>query len=226
MLPRPLIALLAAAAAIAGVAGPATAEDRPAPIQRTVTLSLPDQGMAVVPIDFDVEVRPLRGVRLVRTAVQVRTRDGFRTMRVSGLDAGGRADGSLVSNRPGPKEYRAVVLSPSGRVITTSPIVTVTWAPLTHAVSLHCDGATAIVDADVPCTIAVTPGVRLDDFVAILQIRGQTGWVNLESFAVPKSGKLTTEVAGMGVGPQDYRVLLLRDARVLAESPTVIVTYG
>lgn len=204
-----------------------SADERPQPRPRAIALSLPTSGMASVPVTFRVTTTPGPGARLLTAAIQVRSQlRGFVTLRKVPMARSGEISGPLVSKRPGKKEYRAILVSPTGRIVAVTGPRTVTWTRLTHEVSLDCATSTSPIDVDVPCDITVTPPVRLDRMVASLQVRGATDWVTLESFRVPASGRLMTDVVGRAAGASEYRVLLLRDAAVIAESPTVTVAYG
>jgi hypothetical protein len=158
--------------------------------------------------------------------LQVRSRQGFTTVRPAKLDNRGKATGTIVSNRAGTKEYRAALLSAKGRVVAASTPVTVTWAPLRHSVALDCAASSAPVGVDIPCTITVTPAVRLDRMIASLEVMGRTAWVPLEAARVPTDGTLKTHVAGINAGEGIYRVRILRDARAITISPTVSIAYS
>ena len=55
---------------------------------------------------------------------------------------------------------------------------------------------------------------------------GRTEWVPIEAVPVPADGVIATDVEGLEPGVGMYRVLLLRDAKLLAESPTISITYS
>ena len=169
---------------------------------------------------------PARGLATFTAVLQVRSRQGFTTIRTASLDGRGQAAGSIVSNRPGTKEYRAALLSAKGRVVAASAPVVVTWARLEHAVDLQCDDTASPVAVKVPCRIDVTPAVRLDDMVVSLQFLGSTDWLNLDNFTVPDSGRIATDVSGRTARSVDYRVQLLRDAQVIAQSSVVTIAYS
>lgn len=201
------------------------ADEPPAPIKRSITVSVPAEGMAAVPMSFTVSVTPAKRLAEVTAVLQVRSREGFTTVRPAKLDNRGKATGTIVSNRAGTKEYRAVLLSERGRVIASSAPVTVTWAPLTYSPTLTCELASSPVAVDIPCTITVTPAVKTHDMLASLQVMGRTEWVAIEAIDVPAKGIIPTHVAGIEPGVGMYRVVLLRDAKVLATSPTISITY-
>ena len=217
------------AVALAGAlaATPAVgADEQPPPIKRSITVSVPAQGMAAVPTAFAVSATPAKRLAEVTAVIQVRSRQGFTTVRPVKLDNRGKATGTIVSNRAGIKEYRAALLSAKGRVVAASTPVTVTWAPLKHSVALDCAASSAPVGVDIPCTVTVTPAVRLDRMIASLEVMGRTAWVPLEAARVPTDGTLETHVAGIDAGEGIYRVRILRDARAITISPTVSIAYS
>jgi len=214
-----ILALAATPAAIAE-------EEPPRPVKRVVTLQVPDAGMAAVPIAFRVTTTPVKDARNVRMAVQVSSKRGWVNLRTVAPDRRGSAAGTIVSNRAGNKEYRAVVLSPTGRVLAASGPTVTTWAPLVHDVSLRCERADAAIGVDVPCTITVSPPVRLDDMVTVLQQRSRTDWLTLEAARMPEKGTVRTHVAGIAAGVGEYRAILMRDGLIRAESAVVTVTYS
>ncbi len=203
----------------------AVADDRrPAPpIKRTIALTLTDAAMAAVPIGYRIRATPATGAPRLRVAVQVRSARGWVTLRSSAPDRRGNVSGSVVSNRAGVKQYRAILLSTRGRVLSATPPTTVTWTRLEHRVELACTAASAPVGVDVPCTIAVTPAVRLEDMIAVLQMRGRTEWIPLEAARVPASGRVSTHVTGLAPGTAEFRAQLMRDAVVRAESAMVSI---
>jgi len=182
--------------------------------------------MAAVPIEFSLSAAPAKGITAFTAVLQVRSRQGFTTVRTVRLDGRGRATGTIVSNRAGTREYRAALLSAKGRVVAASAPVVVTWARLEHAVALRCDSISSPVAVDVPCRIDVTPAVRLDDMVVSLQFLGSTDWLNLDNFTVPDSGRIATNVSGRTARSVDYRVQLLRGAQVIAQSSVVTIAYS
>jgi hypothetical protein len=192
-----------------------------------VSLTLPSEGMAVVPLDFQLQAAPADAAQRLRAAVQVRSADrGWVALKPVPLDKRGRGVGALASNRPGNKDYRAVLLSTRGRVVAASPVTSVAWAKLEHSADLTCDTDSAQVGTRVACTIAVSPAVRLDDMVVSLQTQGRTQWINLESFRVPERGIIRTDVLGRLAGDASYRAILMSNAEVLTQSGVVTVTYS
>jgi len=226
---RPVLMVSGFAVALAAVLAatpPVVADERPPPIKRSITVSVPSQGMAAVPMAFTVSATPAKRLAEVTAVLQVRSRQGFATVRPAKLDNSGKATGTIVSNRAGTKEYRAALLSAKGRVVVASTPVTVTWAPLKHSVALDCAASSAPVGVDIPCTVTVTPAVRLDRMIASLEVMGRTAWVPLEAARVPTDGTLETHVAGIDAGEGIYRVRILRDARAITISPTVSIAYS
>ena len=215
-----------ALAAVLAATPPVVADERPPPIKRSITVGVPAQGMAAVPMSFTVSTTPAKRLADVTAVLQVRSRQGFTTVRPVKLDNRGNATGTIVSNRAGTKVYRAALLSAKGRVVAASTPVTVTWAPLRHSVALDCTASSAPVGVDIPCTVTVTPAVRLDRMIASLEVMGRTAWVPLEAARVPTDGTLETHVAGIDAGEGIYRVRILRDARAVTMSPTVSIAYS
>lgn len=182
--------------------------------------------MAEVRQPFRIDVTPAPTAEGVVSALQVKSAAGYVTQQRLALDKRGRASGLVVSNRPAVRTYRAVLLSARGRVLAASPSVTVTWAPLAYSPALSCSRSSAPINVDIPCTITVTPLVRLEGMLASLQVMGRTEWVPMEATLVPAKGTIQTHVTGLEAGVGMYRVLLLRDAKVVAESPTISITYS
>lgn len=222
----PLLSLSLALVALVVAAPSASADERPPTRKPTVTLDLAATGMAAVRQPFRVAVAPAPQAEGVKAALQVQSADGYVTQQVLRLDSRGRASGLVVSNKDAVRTYRAVLLSARGRVLAASTPIAVAWAPLRHEVTLACSSASAPIRVDIPCTIAVTPAVRLDRMITSLQVMGRTGWVPLEALPVPVDGVVETHVEGIEPGIGMYRALLLRDARLLAESPTISIAYS
>ena len=204
----------------------ASAEDRPKPpVKRTVTLTLAGEAMAAVPTRYTIAATPTSGVQRLRAAIQVRAQRGWVTLRSAAPDRRGRASGEIVANRAGARQYRAVLISTKGRIVTASTPANLTWSRLEHSVSLQCSAEVAVVEIDVPCRIVVTPPVRLDDMITVLEANVGSAWVMVEAARVEASGIVRTHVNGFAVGTVDYRVVLMRDAEARAESSVVAVTY-
>lgn len=220
----PLIVLLTAAMLVPAAAS--LADERPPAPRPSISMTAPSTGMAEVPIAFHIGATPAALAGKSAVALQVKTSTGFVTRKRLMLDARGRVTGSLVSKRAAERTYRAVLLSRKGKAISTSAPVSVTWTPLVHTASLECARSIAPIGVDVPCTITVSPAVRLDDMVSVLQVMGRTGWVLVEADDVPSRGVVHQHVTGTEAGVGNYRVLILRDDVVQAESPAVSITYS
>jgi hypothetical protein len=205
----------------------AVSADEQAPaLKPTVSLSLTSTAMAEVRQPFRVAVTPAPKGGKAITALQVLSSTGYVTQQRLSLDSRGRASGIVVSNRAVVRTYRAALLSEGGRVIAASAPVTVNWARLAYSPTLACSLTSAAIDVDIPCTITVTPAVRLDDVLASLQVQGGNAWLPLEADFVPAKGSIQTHVAGIEPGVGVYRVVLMRNAKVLATSPTLSITYS
>lgn len=205
----------------------AVSADERAPARKpAVTLDLATSGMAEVRQPFRIAVAPAPTAEGVTAALQVQSATGYVTQQRLRLDKRGRASGLVVSNKAATRTYRAVLLSARGRVLATSTPVTVTWAPLTYTATLTCSQSSAPIRVDIPCTIKVTPTVKLDRMIASLQVMGRTEWVPIEAVPVPANGVIATDVEGLEPGVGMYRVLVLRDAKLLAESPTISIAYS
>ena len=223
---RRLLALLLTMSALALMPATVSADERPPARKPAVTLDLATSGMAEVRQPFRIAVAPAPTAEGVTAALQVQSASGYVTQQRMRLDKRGRASGLVVSNKAATRTYRAVLLSARGRVLATSTPVTVTWAPLTYTATLTCAQSSATIRVEIPCTITVTPTVKLDRMIASLQGMGRTEWVPMEAVRVPQSGVIATHVEGLEPGVGMYRVLLLRDAKLLAESPTISITYS
>lgn len=204
----------------------ASAEDRPrAPVKRTVSLTFAGEAMAAVPTRYTIAAAPTPGVQRLRAAIQVRAQRGWVTLRSAAPDRRGRASGEIVSNRAVAKQYRAVLISTKGRVVTASTPTNLTWSRLEHSVRLECSVEVSAIDTDVPCRIVVSPPVRIDDMITVLEANTGSAWVLVEAARVEASGLGRTHVNGFAVGTVDYRVVLMRNGEVRAESPVLTVTY-
>ena len=226
MIRRLTIVLIAVGALSLAPIGAIADERAPASPRWTVGLDLATTGMAEVRQPFRIDVTPIPKAEGVVYALQVKSPEGFLNQQRLTLDSRGRASGFVVSNRAAERTYRAVILSARGRVLASSTPVTVAWAPLEHSVSLTCTRTSAPVGVDVPCTITVTPAVKLDRMIASLQGMGRTDWVPIEALKVTPSGVITTDVKGLAEGVTTYRALLLRDAKVKAESAIISIAYS
>ena len=223
---RRLLALLLTVGALALTPAAVSADERPPARKPSVTLDLSTSGMAEVREPFRIAIAPEPKAEGVTVALQVQSAAGYVTQQRLRLDGRGRASGLVVSNRAATRTYRAALLSARGRVLATSTPVTVTWIPLTYTATLTCAQSSAPIRVEIPCTIKVAPIVKLDRMIASLQVMGRTEWVPMEAVRVPASGAIATHVEGLEAGVGMYRVLLLRDAKLLAESPTISITYS
>ena len=223
---RRLCALLLTVSALALMPAAVSADERAPARKPAVTLDLATSGMAEVRQPFRIAVAPAPTAEGVTAALQVQSATGYVTQQRLRLDKRGRASGLVVSNKAATRTYRAVLLSARGRVLATSTPVTVTWAPLAYTATLACSQSSAPIRVDIPCTIKVTPTVKLDDVIFTLEVMSRSGWLMLEAADMPMAGVATTHVAGAEPGVGMYRVLVLRDAKLLAESPTISIAYS
>lgn len=221
---RSLIALLLAASGLASSPSAVSAVEHVESRKPSIALSLAPQGMAEVPEAFRVNATsaPKRAV----VALQVKVGSRYVTQRTVALDSRGQGKGAVVSTKAAERTYRAVLLSPQRKVIATSRLVTVTWTPLTYSVMLTCARDGAPVRVSIPCSIDVTPRVRLAGVVAVLKVMGRTGWVLIDAWRVPESGRIDTDVEGFEPGTGQYLTQLMRDARVISESPIISIAYS
>lgn len=219
-------ALLAAGLGIAVGLGPALTGPAAA-AERTITLSAPASAMAYVPATFTVRVAP-RADAIAQ--VQVATSQGWVRVKQAALNDRGTAQVTLTNNQAAKRSYRAAIISRStGKVIGYSSRVTVTWTPLTHSVSLACSQSSAPIRVRVPCTISVTPAIRLAGLAVVLQVKGRTDWIRMDYQLVPTdTGKVSVTVEGLEPGLGMYRVLLLRSGTgtQVGVSNTVSVSWS
>jgi len=188
-----------------------------------VTFSAPAQAMAYVPVTFKIATVP--AVNAI-AQIQIATTAGWvKTTQVS-LNSQGSGTGTISSNNAGKRDYRAVIISrTNGKVLGRSARITITWAPLKYSVSLACSKSTAPIRVRVPCSIAVSPTVRMTGLAAQLQVRGRTSWVSMAAWSVPTNGKISATVEGFEPGLGNYRVRLLRSGALLTTSNTVSVSW-
>jgi hypothetical protein len=225
MLRRGTAFVIAVLAACLAATMAATAAE-PLPAKRPViTLALPTSAMAEVPANFRISATPASSTAKTVAILQVKTSRGFETLQRRTLDARGRTRGVIVSNEAASRTYRAALLSKRGRVIATSQPVTLTWAPLRYTARLDCAKKTAPVRVEIPCTISVTPQVNLKGIVAVLQHQGATDWFLLEALNLSAKGLAASHVDWHAPSVEQYRVHLLREAVVIAESAPVSITY-
>lgn len=209
-----------------GIAPIAQASDVPTPRQqRTVALSIASSAMASIPTQASIRATPAASTAGLTVLLQVRQRAGFVTIDRLTLDRRGVGSLSVVSSSAGLKDYRAVLLSRSGKTVSTSRPVAVTWDPLTYSATLTCQQQSAPVTIRIPCAIDISPTVALDGVVVVLEQMTRSGWLALEAFRAPPDGQLATGVRGLTPGSTDYRVVMLKDARPIATSGIVSITY-
>ena len=209
-----------------GIAPIAQASDDPTPRQqRTVALTIASSAMASIPTQASIRATPAASTAGLTVLLQVRQRAGFVTIDRLTLDRRGVGTLNVVSSSAGLKDYRAVLLSRSGKTVSTSRPVAVTWDPLTYSATLTCQQQSAPVTIRIPCAIDISPTVALDGVVVVLEQMTRSGWLALEAFRAPPDGQLATGVRGLTPGSTDYRVVMLKDARPIATSGIVSITY-
>jgi hypothetical protein len=217
-----LVATLAPAAAVQA-SGPAA----PAATAYTVSLKAPSRSMTYTEATFSFTASPAAKAAGLRVGLQVRSNSlGWYTTKRATLDANGTATIALTRKSTGKVDYRAALYSPGGRVLAYSKRTTVTWTALKYAVSLRCDKSASEIRVDVPCTITVTPAVRRTGLVARFRVMGMNSWVYFDSFKLPASGVINTDVEGYQPGVGKYQVVLVRSGKVLAESNTFSIAYS
>lgn len=223
-MPRTRTAFLIAIMGVAIGLGPALTGTATA-AERTITLSPPASAMANVPATFTVRVTP-RVNALAQ--IQVATTNGWARVKQGALNDRGIATVSLTSSQAVKRSYRAAIVSrTTGKVLGYSSRVDVTWAALTHAVSLACDQSSAPIRVRVPCTISVTPVVRLSGLAVELQVMGREDWIPMFRRSVPTdTGKISATVEGLEPGLGRYRVLLFRLGTQIAVSNTVSISWS
>ena len=205
---------------------PSAAADPPSrAAARTATLTAASTGMAYVPHNFTIATKP--ALAQARAQVQVATSAGWVGLKKVRLDARGRATVQVTYSSTGIKKYRAAVLNASGsKVAAYSPAVSVRWKRLSYSVSLTCSKSSVPIRVDVPCTIRVTPAVRLSGMVEVIQVMGRVDWQSFDSWSVPKSGVRQTSVEGYDPGLGRYRVRLVRNGVELAVSNVFSISYS
>lgn len=209
-----------------GIAPVAQASDVPTPRQqRTVALTIASSAMASIPTQARIRATPAASTAGLTVLLQVRQRAGFVTIDRLTLDRRGVGTLNVVSSSAGLKDYRAVLLSRSGKRVSASRPVAVTWDPLTYSATLTCQRESAPVTIRIPCAIDISPTVALDGVVVVLEQMTRSGWLALEAFRAPPDGQLATDVRGLTPGSTDYRVVMLKDARPIATSGIVSITY-
>jgi hypothetical protein len=86
--------------------------------------------------------------------------------------------------------------------------------------------STAPVGEDVPYTITVTPATKAKGKRARVQVKGRVTWQGIDTFRIPRSGRISDDVEGYEPGLGRYRVLVLgKNGVVVAKSGVVSVTW-
>ena len=211
------LGFLLAAALVVGLGGVAQA----APV---ATLTAPVTGMVHVPVPYSVTVKPAPSNAVAR--LQTASSSGWVKIDQVAIDAKGQAKGTVVSSATGTRSYRAAIVDrTTGRVLAYSATITISFSPLRHTAALSCDKSTAPVGVDVGCSIIVTPKVRLSGLSARLEVRGKSSWISIDTWGVPSSGTIATDVEGFEPGVGRYRVRLFRNGTEVSVSNTVTITW-
>ena len=205
----------------------AQAATNPAATTYSVSVRAPGSAMVYTEATFTFTASPAAKTAGLKVGLQVRSNSlGWYTTKRATLDATGTATVALTRKATGKVDYRAALYSSGGRVLAYSMRTTVTWTALTYAVSLRCDKSASEIRVDVPCTITVTPAVRRTGLTARFRVMGMNNWVYFDSFTVPASGLINTDVEGYQPGVGKYQVVLMRSGKVLAESNTLSIAYS
>lgn len=217
-----LAATLTPAAAVQA-SGPAA----PAATSYTVSLKAPSRAMVYTDATFRFTASPAAKAAGLKVGLQVRSNAlGWYTTKRTTLDATGTATIDLTRKATGKVDYRAALYSSGGRVLAYSKRTTVTWTALKYSVSLRCAQTASTIRVDIPCTITVTPAVRRTGLSARFRVMGMNNWVYFDSFRVPASGVIETDVEGYQPGVGKYQVVLVRSGKTLAESNTFNIAYS
>ena len=188
------------------------------------TLTAPVTGMVHVPVPYSVTVKPVPSHAVAR--LQTASPSGWVKIDQVAIDAQGRAKGTTVSSVTGTRQYRAAIVDrTTGKVVAYSATITISFSPLRHTAGLSCARSTAPVGVDVACSIVVTPKVRLSGLSARLEVRGRSSWISIDTWGVPSSGTIATDVEGLEPGVGKYRVRLLRNGTEVSVSNTVSITW-
>ena len=188
------------------------------------TLTAPVTGMVHVPVPYSVTVKPVPSHAVAR--LQTASSSGWVKIDQVAIDANGQAKGTVVSTVTGTRSYRAAIVDrTTGRVLAYSATITISYSPLLHTAGLSCAKSTAPVGVDVACSIVVTPKVRVSGLNARLEVRGRSSWVPIDSWGVPSSGTITTDVEGFEPGVGRYRVRLFRSGTEVSVSNTVTIAW-
>jgi hypothetical protein len=208
-----------------GVAARATPS--PTATSYSVSLKAPTRSMTYTDATFRFTAGPKAKAAGLKVGLQVRSNSlGWYTTKRTTLDANGTATIALTRKSNGKVDYRAALYSSSGRVLAYSKRTSVTWTALKYTVSLRCDKSASKIRVDIPCTITVTPAVRRTGLSARFRVMGMNNWVYFDSFRVPASGVIKTDVEGYQPGVGKYQVVLVRSGTTLAESNTFNIAYS
>ena len=80
-----------------------------------------------VNVPYSVTVTPAEMAAGMRAAIQVKGRTSWQGVDVRRLNKSGRAAGTVEGYAPGVGRYRVQVLNPTGKVLATSPTVSITY---------------------------------------------------------------------------------------------------
>lgn len=192
----------------------------------SLNVSAPSTAMAWTTVPVSVSVTPPSKASGRPVVLQVKSGNGFVTRDRARVDGSGRARFTVLNERASTVTYRVALIVGGGAPMVYSSPVTIRWVPLEYRVRLGCASTSSPIRVDIPCTIAVTPAVRVQGLAAVLQVMGRTTWVTIDSFRVPTSGTIATDVEGFEPGLGKYRVRLLRSGNLLTTSNTVSIAYS
>ena len=82
-----------------------------------------------VDVPYTITVQPAAKAKGKRVRVQVKGIVAWRGIDSFRLGSSGRVEDDVEGYQPGVGKYRVLVVSKSGRVLATSPVVSVTWTP-------------------------------------------------------------------------------------------------
>lgn len=208
-----------------GAASAAPRHDAAPSAAVVVTASAAATGMVAVPQTVTVRTQPAVATRVVH--LQMATSAGWVKVANTRLDSQGRASMTVKVTTQGVRKYRAALWNATGsRVVAYSAPFSVTFAPLAYAAQLSCTSSSAVIRVKIPCTIRVTPTVRLTGLSEVLQVMGRTDWQTMGAWSVPATGVRDVTVEGLEPGVGKYRVLLVRNGMQIAESNTVSIGYS
>lgn len=188
------------------------------------TLSAPAAATVGVPTVVTVRVTPAPANAVAQ--IQVGTTSGWVRIEQVAVGSNGVATANVSSEVTGTRAYRAAIIQRSnGHVLANSKPVDIAWRPVTYTAALACTKSTAVVRVEVPCSITVTPAVRLSGLVAQVQVKGMSAWVPIDTWSIPASGVRSITVTGVNPGLGQYRVRLVRAGLQVAVSNTVSIAW-